>query len=614
MCGIAGWIDWRVDLTKEASVMERMGASLAHRGPDASGVSLCKEAAFAHRRLGAIDPDGGTQPMERQVEGKRYVIVADAEVYNARWLRTELRRLGYTLRTECDAEVLLHAYIAWGPACVRQLNGVFAFAIWDAAAQRLFAARDRLGVKPFFYAQRGSAFLFGSELKALLAHPAVEPVVGREGLAEVFALGPARTPGHGVFNGIHELKPGHWLEYDRAGLRIRPYWRLESRGHTDDPEETAERIRELLADAVERQSAADAPVGLLLSGGLDSSAVSAFAARVFRKEGKPLHSFSVDFVENEKYFQSNPFQPHRDGPWIEVVSRFLGTEHETFQIDSLELVEHLGEAVRARDLPGMADIDTSLYLFCRAIRERAAIALSGEAADEIFGGYPWFHRPEALAADTFPWSLSLTERLRWLDPGLIQAIEPEAYVAARYREALAEVPRLEGEDAESARLREINYLSISRFMPTLIDRNDRMSAAAGMQIRVPFCDHRLVEYVWNVPWPIRRYGGQPKGILRRALQGLLPERVLQRKKSPFPKTYHPAYFAAARDLLLERLGDPASPLRDLVNVQEIEAMAREEVTASGRPWFGQLMGRAQAFAYLLQVDIWLREYGVRIAL
>ncbi|HHV62417.1 MAG TPA: asparagine synthase (glutamine-hydrolyzing) [Firmicutes bacterium] len=613
MCGIAGWVDWEIDLTLERPTLEAMSKTLSCRGPDAAGTWVSPRAALAHRRLIVIDPEGGYQPMIRQDGNNIYIITYNGELYNAPELRQELKARGHAFRSHSDTEVLLVAFMEWGTGCLERLNGIFAFAIWDEASQKLFLARDRLGVKPLFYARRGSAFLFGSELKSLLAHPLVQPEVDAGGLAEVLIMGPARTPGHGVFRDVAEVKPGHYIMYDRNGVHDYRYWALESKPHEDDLDTTAAKVRELLRDAVERQLVADVPVCTLLSGGLDSSAVTAFAAGAFQRAGLgPPHTYSVDYAGNDLHFQPSEFQPNSDSPWVRRVSSFLGTRHRIVMIDTPELVEALAAAVRARDLPGMADVDASLYLFSREVKKEATVALSGECADEIFGGYPWFHNQEALAAATFPWARMAGQRARLLSPDVVAWIKPGEYVAERYSEAVAEVPRLPGEDPREARMREMVYLNITRFMPTLLDRKDRMSMAAGLEVRVPYCDHRLVEYAWNIPWAMKSCDNQGKGILRRALSDVLPHDVLVRRKSPYPKTHNPAYLAAVRDRLLDILDDPSSPLLQLINVGAVRAMARSSVPASGPPWFGQLMGGAQLLAYLVQVDIWLREYRVLI--
>lgn len=613
MCGITGWIDWDNDLEQERAILDAMVATLAARGPDASGTYVKPAVALGHRRLSVVDLVNGAQPMIRRRGDWNYVITYNGELYNTPELRQELEARGYHFTTSSDTEVLLTAYIEYGPACVEKLNGIFAFGIWDEQKEHLFLARDRIGVKPLFYAERGGSLLFGSELKALLANPLVQPEIDAAGLAEVFMIGPARTPGHGIFRDIYELKPGHSLLYNRNGTRVVQYWALHSKPHEDDFTRTVKTVRELLLDTAQRQLVADVPVCTFLSGGLDSSALTALAANTYRRDGLgQLHTYSVDYRDNEKFFQASSFQPNADAPWVKRMAEYFHTNHHEIILENQELAQSLPQAAVARDLPGMADIDTSLYLFSREIKKGATVALSGECADEVFGGYPWFYREEMINATTFPWAPRPEIRLDWLTPEFKARLNLSDYVKQRYSDALAEVPRLPGEVAGAARMREIFYLSLTRWMPTLLDRKDRMSMAFGLEVRVPYCDHRLVEYVWNVPWEMKNYQQREKGLLRYALTGILPDDVLWRKKSPYPKTHNPEYLNTVRKWALEVLDDSSSPLLPLIDAGKIKAIAQTDLAASNIPWFGQLMGGAQLFAYLVQADAWMRRYKVKI--
>ncbi|HWI65372.1 MAG TPA: asparagine synthase (glutamine-hydrolyzing) [Symbiobacteriaceae bacterium] len=613
MCGITGWIDWDVDLTKHRATLEAMTQTLAPRGPDANGIYLTRSAALGHRRLTIIDPVGGAQPMSRRYGDHTYTIVYNGELYNTAEVRTDLESRGHTFLSRSDTEVVLVAYVEWGPDCVDRLNGIFAFGIWEEHNQRFFLARDRMGVKPLFYSLRGGTLLFGSELKALLANPLVQPVVDEEGLSEILFLGPSRTPGHGVYRGVQELRPAHWMLHDRSGTRINRYWELQSRPHTDDLETTTETVRELVMDAVQRQLVSDVPIGTLLSGGLDSSIITALAARTFQAEGRQLTAYTIDFRDNDRHFQSSDFQPDPDSPYARRLAQHLGIRQQVVTIDTPELVDSLATAARARDLPGMADVDSSLYLFCREIKKELTVVLSGECADEVFGGYPWFHKPELLNTGTFPWIRMLSARASLLNSALLSRLKPDEYVAERYRQTVAEVPQLPGEDPVEAQRRTMFYLNLNWFMATLLDRKDRMSMAAGLEARVPFCDHRIVEYVWNIPWAMKTVDDREKGILRRAMRGILPDEVLYRKKSPYPKTHNPAYYNAVRSWVLQILDDTSSPLHQIVDANRVRELAAHDAPASGVPFFGQLMGIPQLFAYLGQMDTWLRENGVVIA-
>lgn len=611
MCGITGFIEWNRDLTKESDLVQTMTSCLEKRGPDAQGTWISGPCAFGHRRLSVMDPENGAQPMIIHEEDAVFTIVYNGEIYNAPELKAELQRRGRKFQTTCDTEVLLQSYIEWGPDCVYRLNGIFAFAVWDSVRQHVFFARDRLGVKPLFYSEVDGTLIFGSEPKAILQHPKVRPVVGAEGLAEIFVIGPARTPGHGVYKDLKELRPGHVMIYNRSGLRKYAYWKLEAEPHTDDVETTAAAIRRLLQDTLERQLISDVPVCTLLSGGLDSSALTALAVDYYKRTGQGrVHTYSIDYVDNDKHFKAHSYQPGADSPWIKRMVEELGTEHHAITFDTPELVAALPDSTVARDMPGMTDIDASLLLFCREIKKGATVAISGEAADEVFGGYPWFHREELLNSGTFPWSVATGLRADLLAPEIREWIKPEQYIADRYSEAVAEAPKLEGESGERARMRIMSYLNITRFMPTLLDRKDRMSMAAGLEVRVPYCDHRLVQYVWNIPWEIKTTGGREKGILRKALEGILPEDVLYRKKSPYPKTHNPNYLTAVRSEMLSILDDPSSPILPLIDSGKIRSIAASEESSSNLPWFGQLMSGPQLFAYLSQVNHWLKTYGI----
>ena len=613
MCGIAGWIDWQTNLSDKKTILEKMSETLKYRGPDASGMWVSQCAGIVHRRLVVVDPAGGAQPMIRKKGEKTYVLTYNGELYNTPELRNQLKEKGYSFEGHSDTEVLLLSYIEWGEKCVDYFNGIFAFGIWDEADKTLFLARDRMGVKPLFYTQRGKSFMFGSELKTLLAHPDIKPALDGEGIAEIFMLGPSRTPGHGVFKGISELRPGFCLTYNKSGMKIQKYWKLESRPHEEDFDTTVGKVRELLLDAIERQMVADVPVCTFLSGGLDSSGITAVSSGLYKNNGMgPLHTYSIDYVDNEIHFKPSLFQPNSDAPWIKKVSEALGTVHHNIFFDTPQLVQALTRAVTARDLPGMADVDSSLYLFCNEVKKDATVAVSGECADEIFGGYPWFYREELLNADAFPWMRSINERISILKPGITAAIKGAEYVKQRYRDTLAEVPALPGEDPQEHRRREMMYLNLNWFMTTLLDRKDRMSMANGLEVRVPFCDHRIVEYVWNIPWHMKFFKEREKGLVRQALTGLLPDDVLWRKKSPYPKTHNPNYLKAVKGWLQEILNDPHSPLLLLINKSRVQEIVDTNGAAFGVPWFGQLMTGPQLMAYLIQVDIWMREYKVQL--
>jgi len=612
MCGFVGWINTGRNLMNERDTMEKMTAVLSKRGPDDAGIFMSQNALLGHRRLVVVDPEGGGQPMTRQVGGNSYTLVYNGELYNTDELRAELHGRGYHFKSYSDTEVLLVSYIEWGKDCLKRFNGIFAFGIWDKNRRTLFAARDPLGVKPLFFTQVNGSLIFGSELKALLSNPEVEPVLDDTGVMEIFGLGPARSPGCGVFRNIREIPPAHCLTYSSEEIKLEQYWQLKAEAHTDSLDMTVEKTRALLVDAIERQLVSDVPVCTFLSGGLDSSAISAVTADYYRKHGKgQLKTFSIDYVDNELFFKADDYQPNSDSEWAGIMAEFIGSRHRTIYIDSAMLAAALRDAVLSNDLPGMADIDSSLYLFCKEVRKEATVAISGECADEIFGGYPWFTRQELINSSTFPWSEAVNERKSLLSDDY-QRLPLAEYIQEKYHKTLGEVPRLEGESKEEARMREMFYLNLKWQMITLLNRKDRMSMSNSLEVRVPFADHRIVEYAYNIPWSMKYCDQREKGLLRRALKGILPDAVLERKKSPYPKTHNPVYLEAVQKMLAEILADKESPILQLINPKVAGEIVSSGGIAFGKPWYGQLMRGPQLMAYLIQVDTWMREYKVRV--
>lgn len=613
MCGITGWIDWNQDISRQQHVLKEMAEKLSKRGPDDSRTWATRHVAFGHTRLIVVDPAGGKQPMSRSFGGSTYTIAYNGELYNTEDIRKELLKRGHRFESHSDTEVLLTSYIEWKEECVKHLNGIYAFAIWDEKDEKVFLARDRLGVKPLFYTESNGRLLFGSELKAILAHPSIRPEVGRDGLAEVFGLGPSRSPGHGVFRNMKELRPAHALSFTKDGLKVWRYWNVKSEPHKDSLEETAEKVRGLFVDSVERQLFADVPVSTFLSGGVDSSAITAIAANTFKKEGKGrLSTYSIDYEDNEKYFKTSNFQPNSDAPWVEKMSEAFDTDHHREVIDNQLLADLLKDAVEVRDLPGMADIDSSLLWFCQRIKGGTTVSLSGECADEIFGGYPWFHTPETNGAGGFPWMRSTDARVGLLKPEWKGKLNLSEYVHDRYKETVSETPRLDGEGPIDARRRELFYLNIIWFMTTLLDRKDRMSMGASLEVRVPFSDHRLVEYVWNIPWEMKMHGGREKGILRKALEGILPDDILYRKKSPYPKTHNPQYTKAVKRWMDDILADKNAPLFEFFERSRVQEIADTGGESFKEPWFGQLMTGPQLIAHLGQINYWLETYNIQV--
>ncbi|MGE7093974.1 asparagine synthase (glutamine-hydrolyzing) [Lysinibacillus sp. NPDC048646] len=609
MCGITGWASFQRDLRNSNQILKSMSQTLNKRGPDDENTWCSEHIAFGHRRLAVIDLIGGKQPMKKKHDGVNYVITYNGELYNTEEIRNELQKRGHIFKTHSDTEVLLTAYIEWKEQCVDYLNGIFAFGVWDEGAQSLFLCRDRLGVKPLYYTEQQDGLLFASEVKALLAHPTVQPIVNTEGLANIMALGPSRTPGKSLFQNINELRPGYAMRFSREGLRVWQYWQLQSKKHEESLEETIDQVRFLLTDAIERQLVSDVPICTFLSGGLDSSIITGIAANTFQQQNKgKLHTYSIDFEDNERFFNPHSFQVSTDTYWIQKMKETFDTTHHAEEISQQQLIDLLIEAVVVRDSPGMADVDSSLLWFCREIKKDFTVALSGECADEIFGGYPWFTE----TTTGFPWIRSLPERTAMLREEWRKKLSVEAYAQQVYAQTISEVPRLDGENNEESNRRELFYLNMVWFMQTLLERKDRMSMGASLEVRVPFADHRLVEYAWNIPWEMKNLGGKEKGLLRKAMEHLLPEEVLYRKKNPYPKTYHPVYTTGVQKWLRDILNDKNSILHELFERGKLLELIETGGNTFKVPWYGQLMAGPQLLAYLGQIHVWFEHYNIQL--
>ncbi|MFJ6268239.1 asparagine synthase (glutamine-hydrolyzing) [Lysinibacillus xylanilyticus] len=609
MCGITGWASFQKDLRTTNGILKLMTQTLSKRGPDDENIWCSEHIAFGHRRLAVIDLIGGKQPMKKEHDGANYVITYNGELYNTEELRKELQNRGHLFTTHSDTEVLLTAYIEWKEQCVEFLNGIFAFGIWDEQSQSLFLCRDRLGVKPLFYTEQQDGLLFASEVKALLAHPLIKTTVNTEGLANIMAVGPSRTPGKSPFQNISELRPGYAMRFSREGIRVWQYWQLQSKHHEESLEETIDHVRFLLTDAIERQLVSDVPICTFLSGGLDSSIITGIAANMFQQQNKgKLHTYSIDYEDNERFFNPHAFQTSTDTYWIQKMTDTFSTTHQAEEISQQQLIDFLIESVIVRDSPGMADVDSSLLWFCREIKKDFTVALSGECADEIFGGYPWFTE----TTTGFPWIRSLSERSTMLQERWRKKLKVESYAQQAYSQTIAEVPYLEGESIEEVRQREMFYLNMVWFMQTLLERKDRMSMGASLEVRVPFADHRLVEYTWNIPWEMKNLDGMEKGLLRKAMQHLLPDEVLYRKKNPYPKTYHPVYTAGVQKWLREIMEDKNSILHELFERQKLIELIESGGSSFKVPWYGQLMAGPQLLAYLGQIHTWFDLYNIQL--
>ncbi len=615
MCGISGIYRQVGGMKQEErhyrNVLLAMNKAQKHRGPDEEGVYLSDKCGLAHVRLSILDLKMGTQPMYYHTGTEKYAMVYNGEIYNMHEIRKELIEYGIAFETACDTEVILKGYSVWGKDIAKRLNGIFAFAIWEEEAKRLILCRDRLGVKPLFYMVHGEEVLFASEIKSMLAYDKRIATVDRQGLCELLALGPAHTCGRTVYQGVTEVKPGVVCQMDERGIREETYWQLEGHEHEDSEEKTVEKTAFLIRDAIRMQLLSDIPVCTFLSGGLDSSIVTSVANECMKQKGMSLSTYSFDFEGNEEYFAANSFQPSQDAPFAKEMSEYLGTEHTILTCSNEKLFSHLYDAMKARDYPCMADVESSLLYFCGEVSKHFKVTLTGECADEIFGGYPWFYRKDMFERHAFPWSYDMKARTALLKTELVEELEFKQYSMEAYENTIAKTPRLSGETGEDARRRELSYLNLKWFMATLLERMDRTSMYHGLEARVPFADHRIVEYLYNVPWHIKFMGDMEKGLLRHAAKGLLPDSVLFRKKSPYPKTYHPNYERLLKEAFAKILKCEDEPVRQLIDVGKVKSYL-EMPMSYAKPWYGQLMAGPQMLAYYLQINMWLKEYQVKI--
>ncbi len=609
MCGIAGVLSFQGAHLADG-VADAMAATLTQRGPDAEGRWSDEHVLLLFRRLAVIDLAGGGQPMVARADGQTVAVLDyTGEVFNFVELREQLRSLGHSFDTSSDTEVVLRAYEQWGPDCAQRLVGMFAFAVWDPRRQQLVLIRDRFGIYPLHYTTTSDGVIFGSEPKSVLAHPSVNPEVDLAGMREMLSFAP--TPGRSPFRGVSEVPPGTVMVFSRDGARTHRFWQLGAHEHPDDLGTTIATIREMLERSVAEQIVADVPLCVMLSGGLDSSAIAALAAQAIKaRDGGLLRTFSVDFAGHAERFRAGEMYGTPDKPFVAEVVRHIGSDHTEVVLDSTVLLDDFvrGSVARALDMPAPGgEMYTSLYLLSRAVRQESTVTLTGDASDELFGGYLWFHDDWYRNCDTFPW-LAASHRMEMLtgllDRELVKRLDMETYQRDHYNAALAEVPRLAGEDGLDRRIREITYLNLTRYLRVVLDRKDRMGMACALEGRVPFCDHRLVDYVFNIPWAMKSFDGREKSLLRAAVRDLLPQPVLDRVKAPFPTTQDPAYRTGLRERLHLLLDDPHAPARALLDTDRMAAALRG-------PDYGARLGITRlSVDWTVQLNQWMVQHAI----
>lgn len=605
MCSICGIVNFKNPNRQNEDTVKKMGITMKHRGPDNTDVFSDGFVSFHHNRLSVMDVLNGNQPMTIKYEGKTYTIVYNGEIYNTPYLNRELASYGIVPKTTCDTETLLYTYIIFGEKCVEKLNGIFAFAIYDQDERKIFVARDRLGVKPFFYTFISDEFIFASEIKAILSHGGIDAEIDKKGLWQLLFLSPVTINGSGVFKNIFELKPAECGVFDDNGFNVRKYWKIEAKEFNESKSEAVEHTKYLLEDAIKSQLVSDVPLCTFLSGGLDSSVITAVASKEYKERGEILSTYSFEYEGNKKNFKKSLFQPQGDDEFAVYLADYLKTDHTVLTEPTDTVVQNLFPATIYRDFPGQADVDSSLLYFCEQVKKKHTVAISGECSDEIFGGYPWFYRKEMLDKNFFPWIHQPMVRINLFDEKIVKPNDGYEYIKSVYKDTVKNVPMLDDDDEDMKISRIATILSTSYFMTSLLERKDRMSMAHGLEVRVPFSDHRIIEYVYNVPWSIKFENNVEKALLRNAMKDYLPDKILYRKKSPYPITHNPKYEEKTTEILNQRLKNGI--LGEIINISAYnELMKSKSIT-----WFGQLMNKPQLIAWLIQFDFWLYKYNVK---
>lgn len=600
MCAILGWMNSKKNLKNVQNNFKEMLDLMSYRGKDNTGYYFEDSILLGHKRLAIIDLENGNQPMKY----KEYTIVYNGEIYNADTLKQELENQGYKFKTNCDTEVILIGYACYKEKILEKLEGIFAFAIYNSKNKSVFLARDRFGVKPLYYTYYKHNFIFSSSIKSILKSGVIKPILGKKELARIISLGPSKCMGDGIFKGIKELRPAHYMIFKNKKIKIKRYWNIKSKEFTDSFDEAVKKVRNLLENSIKRQMKSDVDIATLLSGGLDSSIISAIVAL---NKKNILSTYSIDYEDNDKFFKSNTFQVSQDEKYIEIMSKAFNTKHTYMTISQNEVADYLIKTLKLRDYPGMIDIDSSLLWFSEKISEKYKVILSGECADEIFGGYPWFYKKELNNRKEFPWINNIDYRQKLINKNLRKKINIHKIIKKEYMNTIRELSLKDRKD----KYKKLFYINMTHFMTTLLDRKDRMTMGATIEARVPFADTKLIEYLWNMPFEYKYKDGIEKYILREAFKDILPQEILNRKKNPYPKTHNPLFLELVSNLLKDRLKNDKSILYKLFDIDEINNLLNSN-SDYDIPWFGQLMTKPQLIAYLYQFDVWVEEYNIEI--
>ena len=624
MCGIAGYTHYRHK--PESTRIWEATLGLAHRGPDQQSVFQSDFVSLGAVRLKVIDLEGGDQPFRS--EDGNYTLVFNGEVYNNPELREELRSRGRKFRSRCDTETVLQAFEEWDLGCLSKLRGMFAFAIWSERDRRLILARDRMGIKPLYFYRSGSEIYFGSELKAIFAHPEIERRLDPEGLHYFTSMNYVPSP-HTLVEGIKKVPPGYWMEWRKGEVTSAPYWQLNFEPQASlTLDAAAEQLDSLLRQSVKEHLTADVPLGLWLSGGLDSTALLHYASEY---SATPLKTFSVSF-------QGRKFD---DGQYAQNVARTYGTEHHEFDLnESVDLVSAIEDMAFYSDEPGADAGALPVWFLSRMSREHVTVALSGDGADELFGGYltyladsyarplrrvPGFARQAALRiARAWPVSdekIGLDYKIqRMLQGSLLSPADAHFYWNGTFSESEKKqlhlrnghpsvgclLDTLPAQSRNVGPLNQFIWLDQTYYLPdNILYKCDRMSMAHSLEVRVPYLDHRLAEFAASLPESLKVSGQGLKLVLRRLMANKLPKDVLRRPKQGFDIPAHDWFRNALRPLLLDTLTRKTVEESGLFHWKTVEKLMQDHLERRANLGY-HLWG-------LLTLFLWMKRWGIQSA-
>lgn len=596
MCGISIIANYFEDVHEQSLKIENMTSLLKHTDSGTLNYSYDKHCLMGCHYLSVFDLETGQQPLTYEYKGVTYRIVYNGELYNMIELKNQLMTLGFTFTTTNDVEVVLKSYIAWKEKCLSMFEGVFVFAIDDG--NQLFVARDPLGVKPLYYSLQNQTLVIASEIKCLLQYIG-KAIVDKDGVKELLALGPSLTPGRTIYKDIYSLRPGHYMTYQKT-LNIHRYWILHDEDHKENLENTILKVKKLVIESVQKQLLSQLPLSTMLSGGLDSSIITAIA----KQHDNNLSTYSITYEDQEKYFKSYDYQTTMDDEYIQEMLKLYSTDHHKITLKQEDLINALEEAMIARDMPGMADIDSSFLLFSKDISHHHKVCLSGECADEIFGGYPWFYKEELYNQPYFPWMRDLDLKIDLFNDK-VKELNLKDYIIQRYNESLKEI-------STTDKKKQLIYLNMEWFMQTLLARADSQTMRASIDVRVPFASTKIIQYLYNMPTDYMFINNEEKGILRKAFEDFLPEDIAHRKKNPFPKTHSPVYTKLISKKLKESLKDSSNILYQFFDKDKLIEFVESEGKTLKAPWFGQLMMGPQLMAYFYQMYLWGKIYHIQL--